>query len=307
MAKEEAFSIRQVIELTGISEFTLRGWESRYNAFKPKRSATGRRHYSLQDIQKARLLQELVNRGYKISEIARLKLSDLEKILPLQEPTGSPKLPDSGSSRSGFIYEILDLALLFQWDQIRDLLNKKRKANKPDTYVLDHLVPLAGEMGILVAEGQFSVAQEHILSALIKDQLILTRSESKKAKSKSRLVLTTPEGDLHDMGIMIGSSLGSYLGLHTLFLGPSTPKKDLCETCIRYNSTHLLLASTVSEQEGAKESLYSFVNFLDRNLPQEITFLIAGRNSQGLHLKLKRKVQFISSMPEFWTVLKSLK
>ncbi len=304
MAKNESFSIRQVIELTGISEFTLRGWESRYKAFKPKRSSTGRRLYCLEDIQKARLLQGLLDKGYKIGNIAKLSLSDLEKILPQQEVSAS--LSNSPNKDFEHIYKIMDLAHLYKWDEISEALNKKRRNTKPDVFIADTLTPLAGQIGQSVAAGQLSVAQEHILSAFLKEQLILVQSEMKKPRSKSRIVMTTPEGDLHDMGISFASSLCRIEGLQTLFLGPSTPKKDLSETCVRYQTTHLVISSTVSEKEGAKESLYSYINFLDRNLPPQIVFLIAGRNTAQTHLNLQREFRIFSSMSEFQNYLKSL-
>lgn len=304
MAKNDSFSIRQVIELTGISEFTLRGWETRYKAFKPKRSPTGRRIYSLQDIQKARLLQTLLDKGYKIGNIAKLELSDLEKIFPQQEASGTTLTPPN--KQLVYINELLDLAHLFKWDDISDRLHKKRRSLEPDAFVTSILTPLAGQMGHLVAAGQLSIGQEHILSAFIKEQLILVQTESKKKKSKSRIVMTTPEGDLHDMGIAFASSLSRLEGIQTLFLGPSTPKKDLSETCLRYKATHLLISSTVSEKEGAKESLFSYVNFLDRNLPPKIVFLLAGRNAIHMDLNLKRNVINFISMGEFQNYLREI-
>ncbi|WP_415061409.1 MerR family transcriptional regulator [Bdellovibrio sp.] len=304
MAKSESFSIRQIIELTGISEFTLRGWETRYKAFKPKRTSTGRRIYSLQDLQKARLLQALLDKGYKIGNIAKLNLADLEKILPQQEVLSS--MPTPPNKHLKYISEIMDLAHLFKWDEISEQLQKKRRNTKSESLIADILTPLAGQMGQLVAEGQLSVGQEHILSALIKEQLVLARGESRTSNSKSRLVMTTPEGDLHDMGISFAASLSKLEGLKTLFLGPSTPKKDLCETCIRYNASHLLISNTISEKEGAKESLFSYINFLDRNLPTHIVFLLAGRNSMQIDLNLKREINTFSTIEEFHTYLKDL-
>jgi hypothetical protein len=82
-----------------------------------------------------------------------------------------------------------------------------------------------------------------------------------------------------------------------LFLGPNTPKKEICETALRLGATHVLLAATVTKKEGAKEDFYSFVNFLDQNLPAEIQFWLAGRAAGEIHLK--REVVQLSSLSEF--------
>lgn len=301
---KEYFSIRQVIEITGLSEFTLRGWENRYQAFAPKRTNTGRRLYSLQDIEKARLLDELSTKGHRISDIAPLSLHELKKLVPaIVHLTQDQKVCNEVDE---FVKSLMDQAQLFLWDDIKLLLDKKRKARKTQIFVQQTLMPLIGQMGLLVGKEQFSVAQEHILSALIKEQLVLLRAQSKKAKSKSRLVITTPEGDMHDMGIMISTTLAADHGVKTLFLGPSTPKADLCESCIRYSGTHLLVSSTVSEKEGAKESLYSYIHFLDKNLPRKVHFIVAGRNTAAFNPKLERPMTMLKTMDEFITLLKEL-
>lgn len=291
------------MEITGLSEFTLRGWENRYQAFSPQRTDTGRRLYTLQDIEKARLLDELSAKGHRIGDIASLSLKELKSLVPRIETLSST---NEDRVQDAFLKDVLGKAHIFLWDEIKELLDKKRKAMKAESFIQQTLMPLVGHMGYLVGEGQFTVAQEHILSALIKEQLVLMRAQSRKTKSNSRLVMTTPEGDLHDMGIVISATLAADNAVKTLFLGPSTPKVDLCESCIRYKATHLLLSSTVSEKEGAKESLYSYVHFLDKNLPKKVHLIIAGRNTIEFKAKLDRPVTHMKTMEEFMTYLKEL-
>lgn len=303
--KKEFFTIRQVIELTGVSEFTLRGWENRYKAFKPQRTTTGRRQYTLADVQKARLLQELVNQDHRISDIASLTVANLEKLVADSPTKSTSSRKDHGVSKH--VMALINHSSLFAWDQALDLLQKKRQDLDLTSYVLEFIIPTIRQMNHLVAEGHFSLAQEHILSALIKEQLILSKQNSKRKKVlKSKFVLTTPDGDMHDMGLVISSALCSSYGVQTLFLGPSTPKKDLCETALRFGASHLLLASTVSEKEGAKTSLFSYVNFLDRNLPQNISLLLAGRNTFGFSVSLQRQCKVLTSMEELIENLKAL-
>ena len=70
------YSLRQMTDMTGLTEFTLRGWELRYDAFNPARNETARRQYSSSDLQKAILLRELLRRDRKIGEIAALSISE---------------------------------------------------------------------------------------------------------------------------------------------------------------------------------------------------------------------------------------
>lgn len=312
--KGESFSLRQVIELTGISEFTLRGWENRYQAFHPKRTQTGRRLYSLDDIEKLRLLQELLNQEHKIGEIATLSLSELKKI-PLQTAlAGSSPLKVGSSSAtpkpsfSDTLEKIFSLTTLFQWDEIRDQLSELRNTQEGLLFLKSTLPTLIAKMNSLVDAGQFSIAQEHIFSALVKEQIFLVRSHRNRVpKSKARFVITSPEGDMHDMGLAIASTINYQKRIHTLPLGPNTPKKDLCETCLRYQSSHLLLTSTISEKEGAKESLFAYIQFIDKNLPKKIVLILAGRNTSGLLPNLERPMKVLSSFDDYIKYLSTVK
>src|SRR5690606_41128238 len=75
----------------------------------------------------------------------------------------------------------------------------------------------------------------------------------------------------------------------TLFRsGANMPKRELSETCLRFEASHLLLASTATRKQGAKEDLLEVVSFLDRNLPRETAFWLAGIGAECCPLSLKR-------------------
>src|SRR5215217_9347030 len=77
--KKLGYPIRAVSKLTGLSIDTLRSWERRYHAVVPGRNGTGRT-YSEADVQKLRLLREVVERGYSIGQIANLSEEELKQI-----------------------------------------------------------------------------------------------------------------------------------------------------------------------------------------------------------------------------------
>jgi MerR family transcriptional regulator, light-induced transcriptional regulator len=68
----EAFSMKTVLRMTGLSADTLRAWERRYGAVCPSRSPSGRRVYSNEEIHRLKLLSDLVSKGNQISTIASL-------------------------------------------------------------------------------------------------------------------------------------------------------------------------------------------------------------------------------------------
>lgn len=68
--KQPQYSIGAVTKKTGVSAHTLRKWESRHGLVVAKRSSTGHRIYSQQDIELIAALKVLVDGGHAIRHLA---------------------------------------------------------------------------------------------------------------------------------------------------------------------------------------------------------------------------------------------
>jgi methanogenic corrinoid protein MtbC1 len=296
---ETHYNIRQVINLTGASEFLLRTWELRYGAITPKRTDTGRRIYTEKDILRIRALVELTKeeniQKRKISEIANLPLDELTALMGERE-----NLTTTAQHRP--VNHLVELVDQYQWDELERQFHQQRKKLSPSEFIHDYLLNLIRETNYQVALGRFTIAQEHILSSLIKESLSILKSDLKtKIRNNSfRYVISSPEGDHHDIGLIIASTLIANAGKKGYYLGPNMPKQELAHTCMRLNATHIVIASTLSKAEGAKDDLLNYLEFLDHHLPKKIDFLIAGRNSAHLNLTLRqRNVYLIRDFHEF--------
>ncbi len=63
------YKISQVSDLLGISQSTLRFWESQFTILKPRRTEKGTRYYTPDDLEKIRMIRYLVkDRGFKIEK-----------------------------------------------------------------------------------------------------------------------------------------------------------------------------------------------------------------------------------------------
>lgn len=77
--------------LAGISPSTLRIWEHRYGVVAPPKSASGQRTYSMQDIERLRVIKRLTTDGHAIGTVARLDADALAALssgnsVPLAQP-----------------------------------------------------------------------------------------------------------------------------------------------------------------------------------------------------------------------------
>ena len=84
-----------VAQLTGLSTHTLRAWERRHAAVEPRRTSSGLRLYSEDDVTRLRLLKALTDKGEPISVIAALDPESLRERLNAYQPSEQPSPGDS--------------------------------------------------------------------------------------------------------------------------------------------------------------------------------------------------------------------
>lgn len=292
------FSIRQVIDLTGVSEFTIRGWENRYQAITPARTDKGRRLYTTDDLLKIKALKDLVDCGHQISMIANLSYAELQDLLT------ETHLPEITEIQNPEVATILEHAEKFSWILVQKIFHEQRKKLKNKEFIFQFILPLIKEINTLVGLDQFSIAREHILSAMIKEELYCLKNAHPPKKSKSRLIFATPENELHEIGILLSSTLANLSGKSNLYIGVNTPRQQVAEVCLRYEATHLVLSSTNLNNQN---ELLQFLHFLDKQLPKNISICMGGPVVNTLAIKLKREFLLFSSIEEIYSFFEKLK
>ncbi len=75
MPSEQAFTIGDVSQQTGVASVTLRAWERRYGLIKPQRTPKGHRVYNQNNIQQIQHILSWLNRGVAISKVPALLAS----------------------------------------------------------------------------------------------------------------------------------------------------------------------------------------------------------------------------------------
>ncbi len=66
--------------LAGLSTATLRVWEHRYGVVSPPKSSSGQRTYSMDDVQRLRVIRRLTLEGYAIGTVANLAVDALMRL-----------------------------------------------------------------------------------------------------------------------------------------------------------------------------------------------------------------------------------
>lgn len=89
--QDRGLRIGAVSRITHIPVDTLRAWERRYGVVAPQRNPAAARLYSEADVERLRLIKQLVDRGHGIGTIARMTVSELEAQLALHAPAAEPQ------------------------------------------------------------------------------------------------------------------------------------------------------------------------------------------------------------------------
>lgn len=85
-SSESAYRSGTAARLAGLSVETLRVWERRYQLSEAGRSESGQRLYTSEQVNRLRLLKNLVDQGHGIGLIAGLQIAQLEELARTHAP-----------------------------------------------------------------------------------------------------------------------------------------------------------------------------------------------------------------------------
>ncbi|MCX8072814.1 MAG: MerR family transcriptional regulator [Candidatus Binatia bacterium] len=235
------FNLVNVARLTGLTPDLIRAWERRYGAVHPVRGPRGARLYSAADVERLQLLAAVVGSGRAIGDVARLPNEELATILqvdaspikppvPAALPLGSPlsSSPEQSAVRLKLANEVLEAVRRFDREAIERLLGDALLAFGASPLAEEILTPLLHEVGERWMRGALTVAHEHFLSAILRDLLAGILWNRRHAASEPRILLATPEGELHEFGLLLAALVLADSGFNVCYLGASVPAADLC-------------------------------------------------------------------------------
>lgn len=111
---EPRHPIKVASSRTGLPASVLRTWERRYGAVEPKRTETGRRSYSDEEIRRLSLIRQAVDGGRAVGEVATIPTEELERLVQGDAEARSQGIPETESSaeerfaRARSLLELLD-------------------------------------------------------------------------------------------------------------------------------------------------------------------------------------------------------
>jgi DNA-binding transcriptional MerR regulator len=283
------FSIKDIEAITGIKSHTLRIWEQRYGIVIPKRSDTNIRFYDDHDLKSLLNISILNQKGYKISEIAKLSQEVIsEKVMHLNSDCSEYKIQ---------ISSLISAMITFDETAFHNLLNTYILQMGLEETFLKIVFPFLIEVGLLWQVGTIFPSHEHFVSNIIKQKVFVAidGQVGRFAENRKIFLLFLPEAEKHSLGLLFANYIIRARGHQVLYLGQEVPLLDLRDAFGQEKPDYILTMMTAAQLDIDKQA---FVDFLAINW-QNSKILLTGPQFLSCEISLKENVAKITSLTDF--------
>ena len=215
------YSIKDLEQLSGIKAHTLRIWEQRYDILSPDRTDTNIRTYNDNDLKLVLNIALLKDHGYKISEISKMSDEELSKEVLLI----SNKQLNYPDQIHALTISMLDL----DEERFEKIISTNTLQFGFENMMINIIYPFLSRIGTLWITGSISPAQEHFISNLIRQKLIVAidgQLPSLRPGAKKYL-LYLPEGEMHEISLLFANYIIRSRQNKVIYLGQSLPFSEL--------------------------------------------------------------------------------
>ncbi len=260
------YTIKDLERLSGIKAHTLRIWEQRYSILKPDRTDTNIRLYSNDDLRKILNISMINNNGSKISRIAKMEddtiAEEVDKIVNTYK--------NENNQIDGLILAMVE------FDEQRfekTVSNCILHFGFEKTYE-NVLVPFLRQIGTMWQIGMVNPAQEHFISNLIRQKLIVAIDSviPKSSVEDKHVILFLPDKELHEISLLYCYYLCKANGIRCLYLGQTVPLDEVLKISQVSNNTHFVCIITSKFEQT---STIEYLQKLSETIPNK-TFFVSG-------------------------------
>lgn len=280
------YSIKDLEQLSGIKAHTLRIWEQRYDILKPTRTDTNIRTYDDVDLKLVLNIALLKEHGYKISEIAQMSAESMAREVMV--------ISDKQMNYPDQIHALTISMLDLDEDRFEKIISTNTLQFGFENMMVNIIYPFLSRIGTLWMTGSIGPAQEHFISNLIRQKIIVAidgQLPSLKIGAKKYL-LFLPEGELHETSLLFANYLVRARQNKVVYLGQSLPFEELV---FAYNVHKPDYLFTVITSVPAQDEIQKYVYKLAHTFPNT-KILITGYQVIGQDLDCPDNVEILTQV-----------
>jgi MerR family transcriptional regulator, light-induced transcriptional regulator len=279
------FTIKDLENLSGIKAHTIRIWEQRYDFLKPSRTTTNIRYYTSEELKTILNVSLLNKYGFKVSHINKLSNAEVqEKILTLNQ---------AEAQQERLVNELIQYMIEIKLDKFELTLDKTIMAKGIEKTITYLIFPFLEKIGILWLTNHINPAQEHLVTNIIRQKLIvgIEKTSSTIISSKS-VLLFLPEAEHHELGLLYMHFMLKTKGVKVIYLGAAVPIKDIKFVVEKLQPTYLYTHLTAVGRN------FNFDKFLN-NLYEAVSttpLIVSGYLASAYHKNIPPNTQLKSSL-----------
>lgn len=281
------YSIRDLEKISGIKAHTLRIWEQRYSILTPRRTETNIRYYEEDDLRLLLSISMLNNNGYKISKIAKMNSEEIHKTCQ--------ELCDVSEEYANQINALTLAMIEMDEDRFEKIISNGALRYGFEDLMVNIVHPFYERVGILWQTGTIRPAQEHFISNLLRQKMIVAidGQVTPRGNDVPKYLLFLPDNELHENGLLFASYLLRARKNRVIYLGASLPEADLQSVYDSYQPDYLLTIITIAPP---KETAADYLARLGTCFPKS-TILATGQATSD-NGKLPPNVRILTSISE---------
>lgn len=274
-----SYSIKDLEQLSGIKAHTLRIWEQRYSLLSPKRTETNIRYYDDLDLKLILNVALLNDNGFKISKIAKMSETEMRSEVI--------RLTDKNLTYDDQIHALTICMIEMDEERFDKVLSTNIIKIGFEQTMLNIIYPFMSKIGVLWQTGAINPAQEHFISNLVRQKLIVAIDGQVSKGAGKKFLLYLPEGELHEISLLFAAYMIKLKGHKVIYLGQNTPSDDLYSVYRLHQPQYIMTVVTTSP---SSDYVQEYINSL-ANRFEKAEILISGYQIVGQDLEFPQNVK----------------
>ncbi len=277
------YLIRTVSKRSGVKSDLVRAWERRYQAVTPTRTSGGHRVYTDQDIARLKLLNQATSNGHSIGQIAQLSLDDLKHLLKdetsstNQSLSSSPISLNPGDKRhlaEDYSDKCYAAVLAFDAQLLESHFENAIVELGSEAFIEHLLSPLLTKIGERWKTGELRPVHEHMTSSVIRSLTYILRNNNPCPENAPRMIVSTPIGQLHELGALLAAIMAELCGWQVTYLGANLAAEEIAAAVKYTNACALTLSISFATDDHvvAKE-----LRRLKKLVGNHVSLIVGGR------------------------------
>ncbi|HVE53998.1 MAG TPA: cobalamin-dependent protein [Ramlibacter sp.] len=280
----QGLPIAAVEQSTGIARATLRIWERRYGFPQPGRDPRGERSYPGDQVEKLRLMAQLMARGHRPGRLVQL---DAGQLTALAQP-GPGQGGALRQARAPVDDPVIPLLRDHDASGVSSLLESSIRAHGLGGFITGRMAAMNVNVGLAWARGDIEVFEEHLYSEIVQNLVRRELGRLQSAPQGPRVLLATLPEEGHTLGLLMAQAMVALEGCPCTSLGARVPVQQLAKAARAFGADVVGVSFTASMNPS---HVLRGLDQLRGDLPPEVAVwaggsspVLARHRSAGVHV-----------------------